>query len=267
MAYTPPIGSDAILTFLGSYSAPLGDEATLSFGEDISVLLYQIWTDENFVYAVTNRGLDIYDIPSEEKYAYITYSGGFNTVWANDTYVFVGTSNSGIKYLSKTCVSGSISFPIDLFTCLNDFSDLTYYCPGTSNSIYYLHGNGDKVLCITESGVDVFKLAPYDYRSYTLISGAKKGFMTSSGKFYYTVSGTSNWSIDRVNTCLADWYVPNYSYITGSGILASGISINDIFVTENTSYDGIANTLFVATSSGVYVVDESSLNYAVYYKE
>ena len=91
--------------------------------------------------------------------------------------------------------------------------------------------------------------------------------MTSSGKFYYTVLSGSVWSINRVKSCLWDWYSPDYSYLSGGEILASGIEINDIFVTELTASDYSNNTLFLATSSGVYVIDEGNLNYAIYYKE
>lgn len=229
--------------------------------------LYQIWIDDDYVYASTSEGLDIYDIVSENKYAYVTYSGGFNTVWCNDGKVFYGTTDSGVKYINKTCISGSIINPVDLYTCLRDFSDLTYYHNLTSDNIRYIHGNDDVICVVTSSGVDVVKIDLQSYRSYTTISGAKKCFMTSTGKFYYTISGTSEWSLNRVNSCLWDWNIPDYSYITGSGILPAGEKINDIFITEGTADDGISNTIFVATSSGIYKINEQTLTYDIYYIE
>lgn len=230
-------------------------------------MLNQIYTDENYAYASTTSGLDIYDIVSESKYAYINHDNGFNTVWANDSKVFVGTTNSGIKYVNKTCISGSITDPIDLYTCLNNFSDLTYYHNLTSDNIQYLHGSGDIICAVTNSGVDVVKLDPQSYRSYTTISGGQKCFMTSTGKFYYTLISGTVWSLNRVNYCLWDWSEPDKAYITGGGIFEAGISLNDVFVTENTSSTTIDNTLFVATSSGIYVIDEETENYNIYYKE
>lgn len=259
MAYTPPSSNNANLIFSGAYSAPSSSGADLIFGAG-GVTLYQIWTDNDFVYAATNKRLDIYDLSSESRYAYVTYSGGFNTVWGNDDKIFVGTTNSGIKYLYKTCISGA-----ELFTCLNDFSDLTYYHELTSDNIKYIHGNNDILCMVTESGVDVVKIDPQSYRSYTTISGARKCFMTTE-KFYYTVSGTE-WSLNRVDSYFYNWNTPDKSYVTGSGIFVAGISLNDIFVTENTGHDGISNTLFVATSSGVYVIDEITDNYDIYYVE
>jgi len=217
----------------------------------------QISTDASYIYVATSIGLKIYDIASELEYAYVTYSGGINTVWNNDNYVFLGTSISGVKYINKTCISGSVVSPYDLVTCLNDFSDLTYYHTLTSDYIRYIHGSGDVLCMVTNSGVDVVKIDPQSYRSYTSISGAKKCFMTAAGKFYYTVSGTE-WSLNRVDSCLYDWSVPDKSYTTGSGILPAGEKINDIFITENTASDGVSNTIFCATSSGVFVIDEGT---------
>lgn len=62
MAYTPPVGNDADLIFSGTYSSPSGDDADLIFGgeeEVIRTILYQIWTDENYVYCATANGLGV----------------------------------------------------------------------------------------------------------------------------------------------------------------------------------------------------------------
>lgn len=232
----------------------------------LSTYLTQVWTDDNYVYASTSEGLDVYDIYSENRYAYITYSGGLNTVWGNDDKVFVGTSDAGVKYINKTCISGSIIEAYKLENCLLDLSSLTAYNDLGTPYIKYIHGNNDILLIVTNSGVSVIKLDPQSYRNYTLNTDVYKGFMTSTGKFYYTVSGTG-WSIHRMNVYMGDWTIPEYEYVTGSGILASGIVINDLFVTEGTSSDGVSNTLFIATTSGAYVIDEGTSEYGIYYKE
>ena len=63
---------------------------------------------------------------------------------------------------------------------------------------------------------------------------------------------------------LCDWSEPSYSYITGSGIFQVGLQLTDMFITEGTAEYG-GNTIFCTTSSGVYVIDEDSKEYAVYY--
>jgi hypothetical protein len=88
--------------------------------------------------------------------------------------------------------------------------------------------------------------------------------MTSTRRFYYTVSGTSSWFINMVSSCLTDWDTPDYTYETNGEIFAEGIDIHDIFVTEEAA-SGYGNTIFIATSVGVYVLEESSLDFAVYY--
>jgi hypothetical protein len=261
--YTPPSPTAADLIFSGLYTPPDATQADLVFGLEEEGIR-QVWTDANYVYAVTVSGLDVYDIPSEELYAYVTYSGGFSTVWANDDRVFVGTSSSGVKYLNKTCISGSVISPYNIENCLKDFSELANY-PLTSSNIRYLHGNGNIVLATTDAGVDVIKLGSQSYRAYTAVGGAQKGFMTANVEFYYTVLGPK-WSLNKMNSH-TDWTVPDISYVTGSGIFEAGITINDIFVTESTGDDGSSNTIFAATSNGIYVIDESDNDYDIYSTE
>jgi len=247
-----PTVSGGIFNFTtGGYTPPSFSGSTYNFGEGTEVF-YQVWTDD-YVYAATSLGLKIYDIDTENQYAYVTYSGGFNTVWANDDKVFVGTTDDGVKYINKTCISGA-----DLYTCLVDFN-----YPLTADNVEYIHGYDDKVLCITESGVDVIKMHPQSYRSYTSLSGTKKGFMTSTGRFYYMTLDV----LYVMYICLYDWTEANKEYTVGSGIFESGIELNDLFVTEQTSSDGVSNTIFMATTSGAYVIDESNDEHVIYYVE
>lgn len=263
MSYTHPTASGIIFSFITSgYIAPTGSGIAFSFtSTQPTPTIYQIWTDDTYVYAAVNWGLYIYEVSSESLCAYVSYSGGFTTVWASDERVFVGTADDGIKYINKPDISGDIENPINLSLYLEDISNLTAYHNLTSTDIRYIHGNGSFVLCTTDSGVDVVKIDPQSYRSYTTVSGAQKCFMTSKRRFYYTVSRTSSWSLNVVHSCLSDWTVPDDVYETGTTIFAAGININDIFITEGT----VGNTIFVATSSGVYVIDEEALDYVVYY--
>ncbi len=223
-------------------------------------MLVSIWTDENNVYTATSSGSEIYDVISEEKYAYVNYLFNFTSVWANDSVVFYSTAGAGINYLNKTCISGTPSLQEDLSDCLLDYSN-PYGI--TSENIQYIHGSGDTLMmCCTSSGVDVY-WGDYSYRSSTTVSGARKCFMTSTGKFYYTVDKGNEWELNRVDSEKWDWTIPDYSYVTGSGILAEGLSINDMYIIETTASGGVDNVLFIATSSGVYIIDEGNLEYEV----
>lgn len=227
-------------------------------------ILHQIWSDMDYVYAAITFGLDIIEMESELKVAYIEQHMGFSTVWANDDRVYLGTSTSGIKYFEKTCISGSLVIPIDMVLCLIDYASPH---GASSETVRYIHGSGDDYLmCCTNSGVDVYHMKPTMYRSTHATTDAYKCFMTSTGKFYYTTNVDGQWAVNRVDNPLWDWTTPDYIHAAGGIILASGIAINDIFVTEGTSpYDNTSNTLFVATSSGAYVIDEGDFRYAVYY--
>ena len=220
-------------------------------------VLKQIWTGD-YVYAATISGLDIVDIESEQKYAQLTYSGGFTTVYADNDKVYLGTDGSGVKYINKTCISGSIVSPIELNGCLRNYVEQQL----TSDEIRYIHGNDEFLMCCTSVGVDVIKKEPYGYRSYTTVSGTRKCFMTSIGKCYYSTCSGTSWELNRVNTPLTDWTTPSYTY--GDPLIASN-EITDMFVTEGTAPDGVSNTLMVATSSGVFIISEEDNQYAVYY--
>ncbi len=250
----------------GGYIPPTwsGSE-TYAFGNAYPTT-YQIYSDGTFIYAAVNYGLTIYDQASELTYAYITFPGGFNTVGGNSERIYVGTPNDGIKYINKTCISGSISGAYLLNTCLTDLSTTDI----TSSGIKYLHVNNNNLLVCTNSGVDYFRygINPYIH-SKTFVAGAQKCFATNNS-MYYTISGTNpttsgiEYSLNRLDTCLTDWNTPTKTYTTGSGIFVSGIKINDIYVTQDTAAYG-GNTIFCATSSGTYVIDEDNNKYAIYY--
>ena len=104
------------------------------------------------------------------------------------------------------------------------------------------------------------------YITHTTISGgAKKCFAAENDKFYYTVSGTSNQYIHRLDSNMGDWITSDHTYTTGITCLTDVAEINDIYVTAGTSLDGSDyNTLFVATNCNVIVQDEGTGVYAAY---
>jgi hypothetical protein len=207
--------------------------------------------------------LNIIDIASELQYSFVTYSGGFNSVWANEDRVFLATSDDGIKYIDKTCISGSTYLPFEI-TCLRDYASEPRL---RSNEVRYIHGSGNLIVCCTASGVQ--SLGVYGYESETLVSGAMKCFMTPrSTAIYYTLSGTE-WSVNKVYSAQVDWVVPHKSYAANVYTpIPVGACINDIFVTEGTSSAGTRyNTIFIATSSGVVIIDDGTDNGAIYYTE
>lgn len=225
-------------------------------------LLNQIWTDNTYVYAATTDGLNIIQLTSELAYAHVTYSGGFNSVWSDDDKVYVATSGTGVKYLEKTCISGSIVSPYELITCLVDYLN---YPEILSDYINYLHGNNGHMIFSTVSGINYRGPDPYYQKASSPTAPVIKVFITSEGKMYYTTSSGSIWQINVKNADNQDWITPDKIYETGTFLINSGVEILDIFVTEGTSDSGVNNTIFVATTSGVFVIDEELDESDTYY--
>lgn len=231
------------------------DTPTSEWGFGIEAI-NQIWTDETYVYAATSRGLNIIGIETENVVAN-EYSHAYTTVWANNDTIFLGTSEEGIKSLDKSFIdTGEIYTGLVAYVSEPDINN---------NNIKYLHGNYNKLMCCTSSGVDIISLVTH-YITYTTITGgAEKCFAAENDKFYYTVSGINNQYIHRLDSNTGDWITPDHTYITGSGFLPSASCINDIYVTAGTSLSGSEyNTLFVSTDYGVHIIDEGTGIYNVY---
>lgn len=297
MAITLIDGGTFNFTELG-YTPPTWSGGTYNFSSE--GYLRQIWTDENYVYAATTVGLRLVDIDSELEYAFIDYSDGFTSVWANDNYVYIGTTSSGVKRVAKTCISGSTASAYDLTHCLRDYKSSPQI---TSDNTRYVHGNGNKIIICTDDGVDVFddtgSTEIYSYKVFDAETEARKGFMCSDGSFYYlsvtvsgatysgidqwepyqwiddpdlqwsvlvlTSSGTEYWYLNRVDDYRYDWTTPDKVYYPADEIFSAGLEFKDIFATTGTSVSGINNTLFVATTSGVYIIDEETQETKIFY--
>ena len=217
----------------------------------------EIYTDDTYVYATFIYGLNVIDIASETKGAYIESYNNFTSVCGNTSTVFLGTTSSGVKYIDKNDVTIDLVTPVDLSSYVQEFKRYPYL---TSDTVTHLHVRDNNVLCCTVSGVDFFKLDPNGYRSSTTCSGAYKCFLPPNDNIYYLTSSGSKYLINKVNTNLMDWTAPDEIFTVDEGLV-----IHDLFVTVGTATDKDKNTLFIATSSGIYIIDESTYEADVYY--
>ena len=215
----------------------------------------QIYLDEDYVYVATSSGLNIIDIETESIVSN-EYSYAYTTVWVNDDTVFLGTNGNGIKSLDKSFI-----VPGEIFAGLNNYtSEPDIY----SNNVRYIHGNYHKLMCCTEVGVDIIGLDTHYITHTTISGGAEKCFAAENNKFYYTTSGI-NYYLNRLDSNIGDWVIPDYTYTTGISYLTNASGINDIYVTTDTSLAGSDyNTLFSATNFGVHIIDEGTGVYAIY---
>jgi hypothetical protein len=173
------------------------------------------------IFHSTSSGVQIYDLDG----AYIDLVSWLDasSVWADDSYVYIGTTDSGVLRTSTASISGAI---------YDDLQVYKEYPNITNNEVIYLHGGGEYLCVTTVSGVDQYNTVS-GTRIYTIISGADKCFQTVDGAFYYNES-------DELH----------------SDMLLGMSTINDIYVTEGTSMYNNDNVLFIAANNGAHIIEE-----------
>jgi hypothetical protein len=225
--------------------------------------LNQLWRDESYVYVATSLGLDIIELATQNKVSYILYNGGFTTVWSSSDYVYLGTSSAGIKYLDKGDILEDAVEPVNISSILNDYN---YFYNVSVSKIKHLHGKDTTLMVITSSGIDIIDNgASKPFKSTFNNTNVTKGFMMDNYSFYYVLQNSTTDGIFRMNSAYCDWDTPDVSYLTGGGFIPPSLDINDIFVTASTSVNTVDNTLFVATTAGVLVLDEGTSEFDAYY--
>lgn len=233
------------------------DNSLTAWGVCDALSVYQLWMDEDYIYYITPSGLNVMETSYGAKVAYINYDGGFSSIWGNNQKIYLGTFDSGIKYLSKLLIIGNEAAPTSLDLCLVDYS---YLYNASSPNIRYLHGNATSLVVVTDVGIDVINDGPNSFKSYFYSEDVNKAYITENNNVYYTTSS----GLFRKNSSLSDWELPDVSYIAGNSFIPANVVLNDFYITINTSVSGNNNTLFVATTSGVYVFDEESELYEIY---
>jgi hypothetical protein len=205
------------------------------------------FVDELYVYHTRKSLLDIYSAETGDGIVSSVYDLYLTSVWADENNVFLGTAGSGVLYFDKSYLS---NYPTNS-GLYNELEVYKQYPEITSNSIRCIHGNGDKIAFVTSSGVDYFKREPNGYRSYTTTTEAEKCFVCAGRNFYYTtISGNQSY-LNKLRHCLTDWYEPDVVY----DFFVPNVYVNDFYVSEAPVSNGY-NAIFLATTSGVYVIDE-----------
>jgi len=212
-----------------------------------------VWINEPYIYGATTSGVNIYSSISENKVAEVVYPTGINAVWADDSYLYMATTNSGVLRLPVSTISGTYNVTPNIVGYKN-------YPNITNNNVGYLHG-ADEFLCATTiSGVDHFNTVSGTRIYTTVVSNPTKCFQISKGYFYYV---DSNLHVMYDNS--SNWTSPDYTYVKGDIILSATIS--DLFVIENTP-----NVLLIATTNGAAVIeekknDEGNSRFKYYFRE
>jgi len=107
-----------------------------------------IWTTENFIFKSTASGINVYGVATEVFLGIVSYLNA-SSVWANNDYLYIGTTNSGILSSPMSSISGSV---------YNDLSVYKNYPDISNDHVNYVHGK-DNYLCVaTISGAHIFDL-------------------------------------------------------------------------------------------------------------
>ena len=254
MTYTPQNGNVVLLNFVELYpSQQDGGNVRINFGGASEQ--YQICSDGILTYTASSEGLILYNNTSEMKLCTKPVGEDYSvkSVWCNSTKLYIGADGGLYEAVLSELHAGCGA---TIYAC--SFSPL-------SNSVKYLHGKGEELLVVTTSGIDYFNNTTNpNIRSSSTSSGIVKCFLTTNKAYYIKQTAGPIYSINRVDNLLCSWTTPTTSYTTGSGILQADIQINSLFITEGTASAG-GNTVFCTTTSGVYVIDEDSLAYDIYY--
>jgi len=218
--------------------------------------LFQVFTKNEYVYAAVQKGIEIFDLnTSASLYIREVPNTHITTIWGNDTTLFFG----GIGGL----------FCIDYVNLHADYANATINDSFSLKSqiVRYIHGKDNAVLVTTSSGVEYFNWSNNPViKSNTCIENAEKCFLTSDSAYYFTnttLSGEAYWTLNKKQNLITDWIQPTKTFNTGDTFTLS-TALTDLYITERTTISG-NNTIFCATTSGIYVIDEDEDKKAIYY--
>jgi hypothetical protein len=168
--------------------------------------LYQnVWSHGDYIYHTAPSGIDVYDSTASTKVSFISLASVPSSVWANDDYVFMGTTTAGIYNASVATISGSAVVTGTVYRAAPNL---------TADNVIYLHGAGDYLCASTESGVDRYSIAS-GTRIYTEDADIKKCYQIPDGTLYYIESSAFvNVDENEFGGAVRDWTY--YQYITFS---------------------------------------------------
>ena len=220
----------------------------VSSGIDYGDVHYSnVFSDGTWIYNSYNNELEIYSASTQFKTYHVNYDSYITSLWANDVFLFLGTTTSGVLYLEKEILT---NYPTNSGV-YNSTTVFKQHPEITGNYINHICGQGDLVSLCTDSGIDFFKPEPHGYHSYTTVSGAQKSFILSERELYYTVSGTE-WSVYKSDP-ITNWTSENSILSNNKDVVKLIDSIKDIKVTKSPSGKDV---IFLLTNLGVLVKEE-----------
>jgi hypothetical protein len=198
--------------------------------------------NNNYIFKPTISGIEIYNT-TPTRLGFISsgnpYFGSLmNVVWANEDYLYIGTSQSGVLRSPMSSIASGIYNNVQTYKSYPDI---------TNNNVLDIYGNGDYLCVATTSGVDELHISTADHY-FTTVSGAQRCFQTASG-IYYTISG----NLHAVYDLNSNWTTPSYTYnSTKHESFVEVNTINDLVV--------VSGVICVGTNAGVVTIFEARGN-------
>ena len=178
--------------------------------------------------------VNVYDKLTETLSGTIYHNADINSVWANNDYLYIGTTNSGVIWSPMSSISGAV---------YDNFSVYKAYPDVYNNHVNYIHGAGNYLCVATTSGVNIIDL--------TTNSGVYANASIVASKCYQVEDRTSYYIYDdKLNTVYND--DSTYLYQGGDNIIPTVSGINDVYVVNETK-----NVIFLATTAGTVVIEEN----------
>jgi len=193
-----------------------------------------IWTNGSFIFKSTDTGINIYNT-TETLLGTISYLNA-SSVWFDDNYLYIGTTDSGVVRSPMSSISGAV------------YNDLSIYKthPDINNNVNYIHGVGNYLCVATISGAHIFDLTTGSGVYFNTSISAQKCHQLADRTSYYIYD-------DKLKTVYND--NSTYLYTAGDGIIPTISGINDLYVVPGTN-----NLILLATTDGAVIIEEDKGN-------
>ena len=211
---------------------------------DTSPWYQNVWVVDDYIYHTRSSGIDVYNSDASELDYHIPLPSAATAVWANDSYIYMGTQISGVY---RATISGSAS----PYLTAPDI---------TANETIYLHGAGDYLCVTSNAGVDRYNLATSS-GIYSLETDIYKCHQTMSGTLYY-LENSPFFGIDRTPNGLDD--IHDWKYYTYMSFLPTTVSDTQVNVVFQYTFpydrvEGVGDDIRFIDSTGrnmdYYILD------------
>jgi hypothetical protein len=198
-------------------------------------------TNFDYIFAITDYGLDILDRWSLRNSGYLINSGGFSCISLDKS-----SSNVVDVYLGTTSGVGVLSYSGSGKQSLNDSFEILY----SGLDATCISSIEDSILVGTSSGITL--ISGGTSYSHLTNTSTEACLLLDSGDIYYSPAESGIYC--KYSPVSSDWTSPDYLLDSNSIPSILSNKVNDIEIGVPTSGN---LSIFLATSSGISIYDEN----------